>query len=117
VFCSDTGGHLDYFAHLRRWHATLKRAKIERRHFHDLRHAFGSLAVKKWEPTKVQGYMGHAQLSTTMRYVHHAPAAKDAALLTEAIREESLAESVSPTVSRNDEFDGNSAQLSGPDDD
>jgi len=63
----------------------LERAKLRRIKLHDLRHCFASLAVQKLPITDVQGYLGHAHISTTMRYVHHAPGAKDAALLGEAI--------------------------------
>jgi len=50
--------------------------------FHDLRHTFGTLAVKVWDLPKVQGYMGHANISTTMGYVHHVPKTSDANALT-----------------------------------
>jgi integrase len=41
--------------------------------FHDLRHTFGTLAVRVAPVTDVKEWMGHADLSTTMRYVHHIP--------------------------------------------
>ena len=41
--------------------------------FHDLRHTFGTLAVRVAPVTDVKTWMGHADLSTTMRYVHHIP--------------------------------------------
>jgi integrase len=41
--------------------------------FHDLRHTFGTLAVQVWPLTDVQAYMGHANVQTTMIYVHHVP--------------------------------------------
>ena len=50
--------------------------------FHDLRHTFGTLAVKVWDLPKVQAYMGHANIQTTMIYVHHVPKASDADALT-----------------------------------
>ena len=53
--------------------------------FHDLRHTFGTLAVKVWELPKVQGYMGHADISTTMGYVHHIPKHGDAEQLTRLV--------------------------------
>jgi integrase len=40
---------------------------------HDLRHTFGTLAVQVWPVTDVRAYMGHADIKTTMRYVHHVP--------------------------------------------
>ncbi len=61
----------------------------------DLRHGFGTLAVQAFPITDVQGYLGHAHISTTMRYVHHTPGADDAARL-QAV----LSRDVSPTVSR-----------------
>lgn len=90
VFCSDTGDHLDSWALRRRFYAALERAGLRRVHFHDLRHCFASLAVRKLPLSTVQGYLGHAHISTTMRYVHHAPAAQDVSLLSEALREEGL---------------------------
>jgi integrase len=90
VFCSDTGDHLDSWALRRRFYAALERAGLRRVHFHDLRHCFASLAVRKLPLSTVQGYLGHAHISTTMRYVHHAPAAQDVSLLSEALREDGL---------------------------
>jgi integrase len=52
--------------------------------FHDLRHTFGTLAVRKLPVTDVQAYMGHADIATTMRYVHHVPRVDAAERLTEA---------------------------------
>ena len=58
--------------------------------FHDLRHCFGTIAAQRLPLHTVQGYLGHAHISTTMRYVHHTPAARDVALLSEAIRAETV---------------------------
>jgi integrase len=41
--------------------------------FHDLRHTYGTLAVNIYPVTDVKEYMGHADIKTTMRYVHHVP--------------------------------------------
>jgi integrase len=41
--------------------------------FHDLRHTYGTLAVRIYPVTDVKTYMGHKDLATTMRYVHHVP--------------------------------------------
>jgi integrase len=90
VFCSATGDHLDSWGMRRRFYAALERAGLRRIVFHDLRHCFASLAVKKLPLSTVQGYLGHAHISTTMRYVHHAPAAADVALLSEALREDRI---------------------------
>ena len=41
--------------------------------FHDLRHTFGTLAAQAFPLHDVQGFMGHADIQTTMRYLHHVP--------------------------------------------
>ena len=41
--------------------------------FHDLRHTFGTLAVQAFPLSDVRAYMGHADIQTTMLYVHHVP--------------------------------------------
>jgi integrase len=41
--------------------------------FHDLRHTFGTLAVRVFPLSDVKEMMGHADLQTTMRYVHYVP--------------------------------------------
>ncbi|MFL5904178.1 MAG: tyrosine-type recombinase/integrase [Solirubrobacteraceae bacterium] len=41
--------------------------------FHDVRHTFGTLAVQEFALSDVKAYMGHADIATTMIYVHHAP--------------------------------------------
>jgi integrase len=50
--------------------------------FHDLRHTFGTLAVRAFPVPHVQAMMGHADIGTTMRYVHHQPRHDDARRLT-----------------------------------
>jgi hypothetical protein len=63
--------------------------------------------VQAWPLTDVKAYMGHADVQTTMGYVHHVPRTAAADELTRVIEA-----AVSPTVSRNGEMDGHSAQLS-----
>ena len=55
-----------------------------RRHNHDLRHTFGSLAINVASIVQVQAWMGHADIKTTMRYLHHESRADDARLLSAA---------------------------------
>jgi integrase len=50
--------------------------------FHDLRHTFGTLAVQAFPLSDVKAMMGHADISTTMIYVHHVPRTDAAARLT-----------------------------------
>lgn len=56
---------------LRRFHAAPDRAGLKRLRLHDLRHSFGTLAVQAFPLSDVRAYMGHADISTTMGYVHH----------------------------------------------
>jgi integrase len=60
------------------------RTKDEPVTLHDLRHTFGTLAVRVAPVTDVKAWMGHADLSTTMRYVHHVPQADAAKRLSQA---------------------------------
>lgn len=53
--------------------------------FHHLRHTFGTLAVRVFSLVDVQAYMGHADISTTMRYAHHVPRTDAARRFSEAI--------------------------------
>lgn len=41
--------------------------------FHDLRHTFGTIAARAFPLADVQAYLGHSDISTTMRYAHHVP--------------------------------------------
>jgi integrase len=51
----------------------LKAAGLAHLRFHDLRHTFGTLAVQEFALSDVKAYMGHADIATTMIYVHHVP--------------------------------------------
>lgn len=85
VFCSVVGSYVHDGDLRRRFYAALNAADLGHKRtgpkpmtFHDLRHTFGTMAVKVWDLPKVQGYMGHADISTTMLYVHHVPKHDDA---------------------------------------
>jgi integrase len=71
VFCEPDGGWLNDDRLRRRYEAALKRAGLRRLRFHDLRHTFGSLAITRADIVEVQGWMGHADIQTTMRYLHY----------------------------------------------
>ena len=73
VFPNPTGGFLDDSALRRRYYRALKAAGIAHLRFHDLRHTFGTLAVQEFPLSDVKAYMGHADIATTMIYVHHVP--------------------------------------------
>jgi integrase len=103
VFPSEVGGHLldddvrdAFYASLEAADLGHLRAKADPIVFHDLRHTFGTLAIRRAPVTDVQHWMGHADLATTMRYVHYVPQHDNAARLTEAF----TAETVHPDVHR-----------------
>ena len=71
------------------------RAGLRPLRFHDLRHTFGTRMIAKADIRRVQEWMGHADIQTTMRYLHYAPKEGDAALVAEA-----FALKPAPTVER-----------------
>jgi integrase len=116
VLCTDGGDVLDdgwmrdeFYAALKRAGLGALREKDDPIVFHDLRHSFGSLGAGIWPLHDLQGYMGHADIQTTMIYVHHQPKATAADEMTRAVEAAMSVEGVSPTVSRTRE---NRAQLS-----
>jgi integrase len=89
VFAGVLGSHLDGSALRKRFYSALDRAglgemraKSEPVTFHDLRHTFGTLAVQAFPLSDVKAYMGHADIQTTMIYVHHVPRHDAAARLS-----------------------------------
>jgi site-specific recombinase XerD len=55
--------------------------------WHDLRHSYGSMLVAGGiDLVSVKEAMGHAQLTTTSRYLHARPATELAAKFTDAMR-------------------------------
>ena len=68
----------------RRYFKALERAELPQVRFHDLRHAFGSSAVKEFPLSDVQQMLGHAHITTTMRYVHHRLGVDDGLRLAKA---------------------------------
>jgi integrase len=59
-----------------------------RRHNHDLRHSFGTMAVRRFPITDVQTWMGHADIATTRKYIHYAPQPEAAARLGSLVAEQ-----------------------------
>ena len=59
----------------------LKMANIKKFRFHDLRHTVATRMVEKGVPLPVvQEILGHAKISTTMRYTHVIPKQKKEAM-------------------------------------
>ncbi len=53
------------------WHNVCNKANVKNFRFHDLRHTVATRMVEKGVPLPVvQEILGHAKISTTMRYVH-----------------------------------------------
>jgi integrase len=84
VFPGDDGGYLDGSALRRRYKLALSRAGLRSLRFHDLRHTFGTRAIAKADILRVKEWMGHADVATTMRYLHYAPRPEDARLIAAA---------------------------------
>ena len=84
VFAGEGGGYLDGSALRRRYAAALARAGLRPLRFHDLRHTFGTRMIAKADIRRVQEWMGHADVQTTMRYLHYAPRGDEAELVAEA---------------------------------
>jgi len=86
VFVGEFGAYLDGSAFRRRYVAALERAALRPLRFHDLRHTFGTRMIAKTDIRRVQERMGHADVQTTMKYLHYVPRDEDAALVAEAFR-------------------------------
>jgi integrase len=91
VLCTRFGGMLEpgkvrgaFYRGLRAAGLGYLREKDNPMTLHDLRHTFGTIAVRKLPLSAVQAYLGHADITTTMRYVHHVPRADAAQRLSEA---------------------------------
>lgn len=91
VFCEIEGTWLNDDRLRRRYEAALKRAGLRRLRFHDLRHTFGSLAITSADIVEVQAWMGHADIQTTMRYLHYRDRGRAAERLADAFRVEAPA--------------------------
>jgi integrase len=88
VFVGEAGSYLDGSALRRRYKSALTKAGLRPLRFHDLRHTFGTRMIAKADIRRVQEWMGHADIQTTMRYLHYAPREEDAQLVAEAFRVE-----------------------------
>ena len=86
VFVGEAGDHLDGSALRRRYKAALKMAGLRPLRFHDLRHTFGTRMIAKADIRRVQEWMGHADIQTTMRYLHYSPRSENAQLVADAFR-------------------------------
>jgi integrase len=91
VFVGPSGEPLDGSALRRRYVAAVKRAKLRPLRFHDLRHAFGSIAANAARSGReLQEWMGHADLKTTQRYLHYRSRGDEARRINEAFKAASI---------------------------
>jgi len=86
------GDYVDESALRRPFYVALGRAGLARMRVHDLRHTFGTLAVQAFPLSEMKAYMGHADISTTMIYVHHVPRHDAADRLSAVVAADSVAE-------------------------
>jgi len=84
VFASAVGSFMSDAALRPRYKSALRRAGLRVLRFHDLRHTFGTRMIAKADIRRVQEWMGHADIQTTMKYLHYAPHPEDARLVAEA---------------------------------
>jgi integrase len=88
VFVGMAGGYLDGSALRRRFKRARDAAGLRPLRFHDLRHAFGSIAIRTADPRELQEWMGHSDFSTTQIYMHYRPRADAAQRLSAAFGSE-----------------------------
>jgi integrase len=93
VFCGTAGGHLAGHRLRDRYKSALKKAGLRELRFHDLRHTFGSHAIRMADSREVMEWMGHQDLATTQRYLQFKPRQDAARRISEAFRTGSVAES------------------------
>ena len=73
VFCDPLGRHLGYKSLRERYKDALARAGLRQLRFHDLRHTFGTHAIRAADPREVMEWMGHADIQTTEKYLAYKP--------------------------------------------
>lgn len=96
VFAGRAGGHLDSNQVRTTYHQALSDAGLRRLRFHDLRHTFGPRAVEKAESIlELKEWMGHANVQTTMRYLHYKSKADAARRLSEAFAQDEASQAQS----------------------
>ena len=71
VFPGTAGDFLDDSALRRRSKAARAPAGLRPLRFHDLRHTFGTHAIRTADPRELQEWMGHADLATTEIYLSY----------------------------------------------
>jgi integrase len=107
VFPNEAGDHQNPKRLRIRYRDAQSAAGLRALTFHDLRHTFGTLAINRADPVSVQHWMGHANLQTTMRYLHFRQRDDEADLLSDAFAENGVPKLV-PNKPLLDPSEGNS---------
>jgi integrase len=84
VFPGVEGQYLDRSALRRRYRRAQAAAGLRQLRFHDLRHTFATTMIGRTSVRRVQEWMGHSDLHSTMKYLHYAPRDDEAQLVQEA---------------------------------
>lgn len=92
VFCDPLGRHLGEKSFGVRYKASLRAAGLRELRFHDLRHTFGTHAIRAGDPREVMEWMGHADIQTTQKYLSYKPRRDAARRLAAAFDDEDLGE-------------------------
>ncbi len=95
VFGGQAGMPLNGDALSSRYERALTAAGLRRLRFHDLRHTFGTRMIGEADIRRVQEWMGHADIQTTMKYLHYKSRSDDADLVARAFRIDAAEESQS----------------------
>ena len=98
VFSERDSAHLSDGRLRWRYGQALERAGVRPLRFHDLRDTFGSLAISRADIVELQAWMGHADVKTTMRYLHYRDRADAAARLNAAFTAGSGVDSADPAA-------------------
>lgn len=97
VFCTARAQHVGYKALKERYRAALRAAGLrEDFRFHNLRHTFGSTVIRHADSREVMEWMGHADLTTTRRYLAFVDREDAAKRVSEAFRLEDPQGSAAP---------------------
>jgi integrase len=87
VFCTPRGQHVGYKSLKERYRAALRAAGLrDDFRFHNLRHTFGSTVIRHADSREVMEWMGHADLTTTRRYLAFVDREDAAKRVSEAFR-------------------------------
>jgi integrase len=86
VFAAESGLPINGDALSSRYEKALEAAGLRRLRFHDLRHTFGTRMIREADIRRVQEWMGHADIQTTMKYLHYESRKEDAELVARAFR-------------------------------